>query len=151
MLKKLVIVLVLLGFVISGVSYMTGFVTFDGIENPFYAISGDISVSMSIATDTEIYHSGEYMEARVSTASNRDMESAIIKFYGIQNRVGSYEVNEEQIVKIKAPGKETTFLVTMPRCYGCAGVEPGAYEMTVELIYNNQIISSSTKTIELVK
>ncbi len=151
MLKKLVIVLVLLGFVLSATSYMTGFVTFGGFENPFYAISGDMTVSMSIITDTEVYHSGEYMEARISTASNRDLDSVIIKFYGIQNKVGSYEVNKEQIVEIKAPGEETVFLVVMPRCYGCAGMESGEYELTAELIYNNEIIASTTKTVELVK
>lgn len=151
MLKKLVIILVFLGIVISTASYMTGYMTFGNIENPFTALSGDMTVSMSITTDTEVYHSGEYMEARVSTASNRDIESAIIKLYGIQNRAGSYKINEEQIVEIKAPGEETVFLAAMPRCYGCAGVEPGQYELTAELIYNNEIIASTTKTLELVK
>jgi hypothetical protein len=151
MIKKLIIILVFMGIVISSASYMTGYITFGNIDNPFSTLSGDMTVSISITTDTEIYHSGEYMEASISTASNKNLNSAIIKLYGIQNKIGSYEINEEQIVEIRAPGTETVFLATMPRCYGCAGVEPGQYELTAEIIYNNEIIASTTKVLELVK
>lgn len=151
MFKKLVIILVLLGFVFSAASYMTGYITFGNIENPFTVLSGEMTMSMSILTDTEVYHSGEFMEARISTACNKNLDSAIVKFYGIRNKIGSWEINEEKIVEINPPGNETVFLVTMPRCYGCSGIDPGEYDIIAELIYNNEIIASTTKTVELVK
>lgn len=143
MLKKLVFVLILLGFVLSAASYMTGFIT---IEN-----SGEMKISMSILTDTETYHSGEFMEARVSTACDKDLDSAIVKIYGIKDKFGKYNINEEKIVQINSPGNETVFLVRMPRCYGCAGISPGEYEVTAELIYDNMAIGNASKTITLAK
>ncbi|UCD07302.1 MAG: hypothetical protein JSW41_05785 [Candidatus Aenigmatarchaeota archaeon] len=143
MLKKLVFVLILLVFVLSAASYMTGFITIESSEG--------MKISMSILTDTETYHSGEFMEARVSTACDKDLDSVIVKIYGIKDRFGKYNINEEKIVQINSPGNETVFLVRMPRCYGCAGISPGEYEVTAELIYNNIVVGNTSKTITLVK
>jgi len=142
MLKKLVLVLVFLGFVISAASYLyTGYFVYKIQEEPI--------ISMSILTDTEIYQSGEYMEARVSTACNKDLDSVIIRFYGIKDRSGRYRINEEMVVQINSPGNETVFLVKMPKCYGCAGISPGEYEMTTELVYDDEILGNASKTITL--
>ncbi len=143
MLKKLVFVLILLMFVLSAASYMTGFITIESSEG--------MKISMSILTDTETYHSGEFMEARVSTACDKDLDSAIVKIYGIKDKFGKYNINEEKIVQINSPGNETVFLVRMPRCYGCAGISPGEYEVKAELIYNNIVVGNTSKTITLVK
>lgn len=147
MLKRLAILLVLLGFALSAASYFTGyFASFPAIimdEKPV--------VSMSIQTDTEVYHSGEFMEAKIYTACNRDIDSAVLRIYGVKDRSGKYRVNEERIVEISPPGNETAFMVRMPQCYGCAGIEPGEYEIACELIYGDGVIGNATKTIKLEK
>lgn len=143
MLKKLILFLVLLVFVLSAASYMAGYIAIE--------IPKEMKISMSILTDTEIYHSGEYMEARVSTACNSDLGSAIVRFYGIEDGFGKYRINEERIVEINSPGNETVFLVTVPRCYGCAGISPGEYNLTTELIYSGEVIGNTSKTITLAK
>lgn len=143
MLKKLVLFLVLLVFVLSAASYMTGYIAIE--------IPKEMKISMSILTDTETYHSGEYMEARVFTACNNDLDSVIVRIYGIKDKFGKYRINEEKVVRINSPGNETVFLVTVPRCYGCAGIEPGEYDVTAELIYGGEVVGNTSKTITLAK
>jgi len=143
MLKKLVLFLVLLVFVLSAASYMTGYITIE--------IPKEMKISMSILTDTETYHSGEYMEARVFTACNNDLDSVIVRIYGIKDKFGEYRINEEKVVRINSPGNETVFLVRMPSCYGCAGISPGEYNLTTELIYSGEVIGNTSKTITLAK
>lgn len=151
MFKKLVVFLVFLAFVIFTASYMTGYITLaPGSLTLAPADSGEMMVDLSITTDTETYHSGEMMEAKVAVACNQDLESAIVKLYGVKDKFGSYKINQEEIVEINSPGEEVVFLASMPSCYGCAGVEPGEYELKVDVIYNGEIYST-TKTITLVK
>ena len=155
MFKRLVVFLVALAFVIFAASYITGYVTLpqdlSGLvsNNPFG--EDDLAVSLSLSTDTEVYHSGEMMEARVAVACNKDLDSAIVRLYGVKDSRKTSKINEQEIVEIKAPGDEVVFLATMPRCYGCASVSPGDHELTAEVIYGSEVISSTTKTITLVK
>jgi hypothetical protein len=153
MLKKLVIFLVLVGFVVSAASYMTGFISLfpGGNGNVMFGSPENLVITMSILTDTETYHSGEYMEARVFTACNNDLDSVIVRIYGIKDNFGKYRINEEKIVRINSPGNETVFLVRMPSCYGCAGISPGEYNLTTELIYSDEVIGNTSKTITLAK
>ena len=139
---KILLAIVLAGIAVSAASYMTGHVILGGSTD-------DVAVSMSIITDTETYHSGEFMEATVTIATGTDITSGIIRLYGIENGMGDYEVDEEIPAEINSPGSETSFLVRMPRCYGCAGVSPGEYELTSELLYGNEIVGSCSKTITL--
>lgn len=147
MLKGIVMLIVLLGLVLSATSYLTGYLT----SSPNIMPDEKPIVSMSILTDTETYHSGEFMEARVYTACNRDIDSAILRIYGVKDKTGKYNVNEEKTIDVKAPGEETVFMVRMPQCYGCAGISPGEYEITSELIYGGEILENTTKTIKLEK
>lgn len=151
MFKKLFAFLVLVAFVLFAASYVTGYITLSGDGLGFDSGgSGGMVVDLSITTDTEVYHSGEMMEATVSVACNQDLESTIIKLYGVMDRFGSYRINEEQIIGIKAPGEGIVFLASMPRCYGCAGVEEGEYELRADLIHKGELYSA-TKTITLEK
>jgi hypothetical protein len=145
MLKRLVILLVFVGLVVSAASYLTGYLTLGA-----GGLSEGTEVTMSILTDTEVYHSGEIMEARVSAACSKDMDSAILRLYGIMDKTGKYRVNEERIVQMESPGTETVFLLRMPSCYGCAGISPGDYEIVSELLYNGETVGNCSKTITLV-
>lgn len=153
MLKRLVLVLIFVGFVVLAANYMTGYLSLtpEGTGDVISKGHEDMAISMSILTDTETYHSGEYMEARISTACDMDMDSAIIRLYGIKDRFGKYRINEEKIVQISSPGNETVFLAKMPSCYGCAGISAGEYELKTELVYDGEVIGNVSKTITLAK
>jgi hypothetical protein len=152
MLKKIVAFLIMLAFVLSAASYITGYAILAPLQQGMAdEKNGEPVVSMSVRTDTEAYRSGELMETVVNVACSEELGPVIVKLYGIKDRVGSYKVNDEKIIEIKPPGNETSFLVRMPRCYGCAGVEPGEYWITSEVVYNGGIIANASKTVTLVQ
>jgi hypothetical protein len=151
MLRRLIVSLIFLGFVVSAASYLTGYMTLTSDNSDKVLNPGDLVVTMSMLTDTETYHSGEYMEVRVSAACSEDLGSAIIKVYGIKDGAGRYRVNQEKIVEMSPPGNETVFLFEMPVCYGCAGISPGEYEIMAELLYSGEVIGNASKTVTLVK
>ncbi len=147
MFKRLILILVFLGFTLSAASYFTGYMT----SFPIMAFDEKPIITLSIMTDTETYHSGELMEAKVITSIDRDIDSAILRIYGVKDKFGKYRVNDQKIVELRAPGNETSFIIRMPQCYGCADISPGEYEINCELIYDGEVIGNTTKTIRLEK
>lgn len=106
-------------------------------------------LSIGIAADKSVYHSSEEMELTSTIGTDTRVGNLTIRVYGIKDRGGRYRINGERLIDIAPPGKTETFTFSMPSCYGCAGVSPGEYEITMEIIRNNETIGNDSVTVVL--
>ena len=103
--------------------------------------------SVELTTDKDIYHSNEIIQITSNINSPAEIKNATIHFYGIhasRNRL------EKTMYQDLTSGENiVTYEFQAPRCYGCAGVKPGTYKINVDVIYNEQVLSTKTIDIEL--
>ncbi|MBW3015788.1 hypothetical protein KY330_05165 [Candidatus Woesearchaeota archaeon] len=102
---------------------------------------------ISFTTDRELYHSNEVIRMASSISSNRELENVTVRFYGImasRNRI------DESIVRPLVVGENTLEVeYQAPSCYGCAGVRPGTYQITCEVLNSGELAATRTIDIEL--
>jgi hypothetical protein len=121
-------------------------------ENYFKPMGGETKrLILNLSSDKEIYHSSEEMELTTIIKTSTKLENLTVKVYGINDRGGSFRVSGERIVNIDPPGTTETFEFRMPSCYGCAGISPGEYKITMEIIQKGEIIGNYSKTVKLEK
>jgi hypothetical protein len=105
------------------------------------------NLKISLSTDKELYHSNELMNITVEVNSPEELKNARIRVYGIYS--GRYRLNEEKEVDLEIGKNNISFLYKTPRCYGCAGISPGVYEINAELEYDGEIKINETKSVEI--
>ncbi len=106
-------------------------------------------LTLNLSGNKEVYHSSEEMELTTTIESATGIENLTIKVYGIKDRIGNYRVSREKIMNVEPPGTSETFKFRMPSCYGCAGISPGEYGITLETIKDGEIIGNHSLTVKL--
>lgn len=100
----------------------------------------------SISTDKQAYKSRETIQMEVRLTVPEDREDAEIKLFGIKNKYGAYKVKRGLDTDLVEGENTIKANATVPSCYGCSGIEPGTFQMTVVLYddLDNEIINAST-------
>lgn len=106
-----------------------------------------LQVETNLLLNREIFHSNELMNITVLIQSSTDLENAYLRVYGIKSR--TYRLEKTQTINLSEGLNAITVPYRTPRCTGCAGISPGGYEITADLIYENKTISSSTITVQI--
>jgi len=103
---------------------------------------------ISAYSDKKIYGSGEGMKTTVLVSGGSG--TATLRVFGVMDRGGSYRINSAKEVNLGGSSEEV-FDFRMPSCYGCAGVSPGDYIITAELVQDENQIAMAEFTITLQK
>ena len=101
--------------------------------------------TLELSTDKEIYHSNELMNITLVINSSNDIEDVTLRVYGINARY--YRLDETRRINMETGTNTVEFTYKTPRCYGCAGIIPGTYQINADLTYNNETIANITKDI----
>jgi len=104
-------------------------------------------VEMSLSTDKETYHSNELMNITVAINSSSNLQEVNVRVYGINARV--YRIDKTEKRNLTIGTNTITLSYKTPRCYGCAGITPGTYQINANLTYNGNVIASTTKNVEI--
>jgi len=99
-------------------------------------------------TDKKVYYSNELMTLTLKINSSSRIENVRIKTYGILDKWGSYRLNIEQKTNLTSGTNILDFSYRTPSCYGCAGINPGIYEL-ISLITYDEISVNKTTSIEI--
>ena len=104
---------------------------------------------ISVTTDKDLYHSKEIMNITVTVSSQGDMSNATLRFKGIQNLHGDFQINTEIPANL-SPGLNTlVYKHELPRCSSCSGLNAGTYQVEVQLIHDGSIVSNMTHSFQL--
>ncbi|MBN2013572.1 MAG: hypothetical protein JW778_00180 [Candidatus Altiarchaeota archaeon] len=103
-------------------------------------------INISLSTDKDVYHSNELMSINVVVDSSHDLD-VLLRIYGIS--AGYYRIDKTESMALLRGLNQKSFSYQTPRCYGCAGIQPGSYNVNVDVIYNSEVIASSTTEIEM--
>ena len=123
------------------------FITGCGIQGNFIASSEPSVELTSLNTDKELYHSGEMIHIAFNINSQTVLNNVSIRFYGIYSRI--YRLDQTKIVDLIMGENTITLDYQAPRCYGCSGISPGTYQITADVIYNNEILTNNSISIEI--
>lgn len=99
-------------------------------------------------TDKKVYYSNEIMTLTLKINSSQSLEDVGIRIYGILDKWDNYRLNIEQKTNLTSDKNMLDFSYITPSCYGCAGINPGIYEV-VSLITYNEISVNKTTSIEI--
>jgi len=102
---------------------------------------------LSLKTDKDLYHSGEIINITADVSSPVNLDNVKVRFYGIYSR--TYRLDKTETISPNQGENTITTAYTAPRCYGCSGISPGTYQISVDVVYNNQTLASSSKDIEI--
>ena len=102
---------------------------------------------INLATDKELYHSGEMMHITVNVNSPVSLNNVSVKFYGIH--ASKYRLDQTKIVDLHEGENIITLGYNAPRCYGCAGISPGTYQISADVIYNEETLATASVDIEI--
>jgi hypothetical protein len=100
------------------------------------------------STDKEIYQSKEKMNLTLDVYCSKNLENVDVKIFGIKDRGNNYKLNIKKVVNLTSGLNSLSFSYNTPSCYGCAGINPGFYNLTASVSYN-EINKTETKTIEM--
>lgn len=111
---------------------------------------GPASASItSVTTDKDLYHSKETMKITVSLGSQGNMGNTTLRFLGLQDRHGAYQLDQE-IPIVLSPGPNTVIYThPLPSCSSCSGLTAGNYPIEVSLSRDGVPVSNMTHTIQL--
>ena len=125
------------------------FITACGIQGNFLAEpDSEPSIKIiSLNTDKELYHSGEMIHITSNINSQTVLNNISVRFYGILSRI--YRLDQTKIVDLNKGENTITLDYQAPRCYGCSGINPGTYQITADVIYDNEILTNNSINIEI--
>lgn len=107
--------------------------------------------SISLSTDRGTYFERETLTLNASIAAPVDM-NATLNVFGIKSTRGNYAISEQREISLAAGKTRTLSLAyTLPSCSSCAGIVPGAYNITAQVLYNGSVISESNVTVNITK
>ncbi|MBW2966320.1 hypothetical protein KY342_04420 [Candidatus Woesearchaeota archaeon] len=105
-----------------------------------------IEPSLTLTTDKEVYHSGEIIH--ITSIINSPIEAnASIKFYGIH--ASRYRLDQTFPINLNKGKNTVTVDYTSPRCNVCGGIREGTYQISADLIYNNEVYLNSSIDVEI--
>lgn len=100
-------------------------------------------------TDKKTYTSNEGLEASLTVLSSKEIKGVVIKLTGIKPHARSY-INGSQTVDLNLGENKIVFTEKTPYCTsGCGGVYPGPYDLNIEIFIKENLIASSTVSINL--
>lgn len=103
--------------------------------------------SITLETDKDLYHSNEIIHVTSKVSSQTDLNNITIHFYGIY--AGRYRLEHTLQSELKRGENIIIFDYTAPKCYGCAGISPGTYQISADVLYDSKIMSTTTINVEL--
>ncbi len=109
----------------------------------------DVNI-LSFETDKKIYGSYEEIKVTAVVKSHIQIQDINARLTGIKPYNYDY-IDKSKVVDINSGEKEIIFFVKTPHCTsGCGGVYPGPYSIDIELTAGEEVLASSSTTIELV-
>lgn len=100
-----------------------------------------------LGTSGEVFKSSQQMNITVAVNSEESIENAYVKVYGINSNRN--RLNELHNMNLSKGLQFISIVYTTPSCFGCAGITPGPYNITAELIINDELVDSKTVEIEI--
>lgn len=107
-----------------------------------------VEMGIEISTDKELYRSKQVANITVNTNSSEEIKNATLKLYGIHAR-GKYYLNKTMNMDLAAGQNTENISYNLPSCTGCSGIKPGTYKIQCDIIYNNEVLATITKDIEI--
>ena len=98
-------------------------------------------------TDKKAYHSREKMNVTIELDSADYAQDAVLKVYGIYSGRNRLDITRK--IKLDKGVNRVTYEYTTPSCFGCAGINPGTYNITSELYVGDRLLDSATTTVEM--
>jgi hypothetical protein len=102
---------------------------------------------INLKTDKDLYHSGEIIHIEAKISSEMALSNATVRFYGIY--ASRYRLDQTKTSDLTIGENIVILDFTAPRCYGCAGISPGTYQISVDVVYGNETLANVTKDIEI--
>lgn len=109
----------------------------------------DWNISVTLFTDKRVYRPYELMNITVEVNSSSILEGAQIKVYGIEGLYYPYHIERSREISLEEGITVVEFSYRLPDCYGCNAISPGVYPITVEVIYEEEILATAVTEIEL--
>jgi len=103
----------------------------------------------SVTTDKDLYHSKEVMNITVLVNTPGDMSNTTLKFRGLQDRYGDFQIEKEIPVNLSSGLNILVYEHRLPSCSSCSGLSEATYQIEVELIHDGTIISNMSHSIQL--
>jgi hypothetical protein len=100
-----------------------------------------------MTSDKSVYYSNQMMTFTVSVNSSDDLSYAKVSLQGIM--AGYYRIDENNTVNLSRGVNTLSFQYRAPKCYGCSGIRPGKYNVSVGLVYYGTSIGKDMVKIEL--
>jgi len=109
----------------------------------------EIIAQINLATDKDLYHSGENINLNLKINISRTIENANLFIFGIKNRYDEYSVYEIKMVNLNKGGNNLQYSLKLPYCNSCSGVKEGEYKIKAELIKNEILLGEGDLNISL--
>ena len=138
------VVILLLVVAVVGIGLLTGLRI---REWNYDVLTKEVKV-ISFSTNKDSYEEGEtaVIEAVIYSSERRDV---VVKVHGIKSNYGREYLTFENATTLMRGENRISFSYTLPYCNRCAGLPPGIYSLSLELLENNTTIGMATKTISL--
>ena len=107
----------------------------------------EVDSSITLETDTDVYHSGEIIHITSQIQSPADINGVLVRFYGID--AGRYRLDETITTNLVKGENTIAFEYTAPSCNTCSGINPGVYNINVDVMDNQETLVSETINIEI--
>jgi len=109
----------------------------------------DIFVNIALATDKDLYHSGEQIKINLNANSKKDINKATLYLYGIPNKYNEYTIYEIKEISLKNGENSFSFSLNLPYCNSCSGVKEGDYFIYTKIVKDNTLIGQQEIKISL--
>jgi len=97
--------------------------------------------------DKDLYHSAEIMYIHLAFESLGSY-NITTRIHGIESR-GRERLMIENRESVKPGETLLKYRYRAPNCFGCSGISPGMYNVTADIIYDDEIVATVTKEIEI--
>lgn len=109
-------------------------------------------VEASLASSKIMYQNNERVFFEVKIKTDKSLENATLHLYGIEGKNGKFIIDQSKSLNLKANEDNLIeFVIRLPNCFSCAGIDTGTYPIKLEVIKDNKIIGSSLVEISLVE
>jgi hypothetical protein len=110
-------------------------------------VVADPKATVEITADKSLYYSNQLMTFTVLVNSSDNLSYSKMSLRGIM--AGYYRIDEDNTVNLSKGVNTLSFQYRAPKCYGCSGILPGKYNVSVELAYYGRTIGADTIRIEM--
>lgn len=128
------------------VLFLIGCETQAQVQNsePIIAPSVD---KINLKIDKDLYHSGENIHIDARIDSEMALNNVSVRFYGIY--ASRYRLDQTKKADLNVGENLVSLDYKAPACYGCAGIKPGTYKISADVIYGNETLVSSSVDVEI--